>query len=213
MFLNSPFVSPFPASPYQTNKPVVEMEKPTENRYLNYMAGRDGCGAYRRGFLSNHINMTGIGDSVDMTKMIFDKSFYYGFRTITLQRQASNEQKQFIQYLKSIQSEMGFKLIYEVDDVVFREEIPDYNASKHGFDTDEIRQNCIDMINMVDEVTVTCKFMRDLYREKTGKQEITVIPNFMPYSWIGHQYNYNKIVNASQRAVTLKLGNNSHAKC
>jgi hypothetical protein len=214
MFLNSPFVSPFPASPYQTNKPVVEMEKPTENRYLNYMAGRDGCGAYRRGFLSNHINMTGIGDSVDMTKMIFDKSFYYGFRTITLQRQASNEQKQFIQYLKSIQPEMGFKLIYEVDDVVFREEIPDYNASKHGFDTDEIRQNCIDIINMVDEVTVTCKFMRDLYREKTGKQEITVIPNFMPYSWIGHQYNYNKIVNAfdnnKKRPRIVYAGSGAH---
>lgn len=191
----SPFASPFPTSPFVN---TVKKEQPSpannEKRYLNFMAGRDGCGAYRRGFLTNHINMTGIGDSTDITKMIFDKSFYQGFRTISLQRQASDHQKQFMQFLKSIQPEMGFKLIYEVDDVVFREEIPDYNASKHGFDTDQIRQNCIDMINMVDEVTVTCKFMRDLYRQKTGKQEITVIPNFMPYWWIGHQYDYHKIV-------------------
>jgi hypothetical protein len=159
------------------------------------LAGRDGCAQFRRGFLSNHINMTGIGDCMDTTKMVLDKSFYQGIKTITLQRQASDHQKEFMNFLKSIQPEMGFKLIYEVDDVVFREEIPDYNASKHGFDTDQIRQNCIDMINMVDEVTVTCKFMRDLYIEKTGKKEITVVPNFMPYWWIGHQYNYQNICN------------------
>lgn len=96
-------------------------------------------------------------------------------------------------WLKSIQPECGFKLIYEVDDVVFREDIPDYNVYKEGFDNNEIRQNCIDMINMVDEVTVTCKYMRDLYINRTGKQEISVVPNFMPHWWIGHQYNQNKI--------------------
>lgn len=196
MFVNaSPFVSPFPASPYAVRTPdkVIVQEEPKENRYLNFAAGRDGCFAYRRGFLSNHINMTGIGDCMDTTKMVLDKNFYYGFKTITLQRQASAHQKEFMSFLKSIQKEMGFKLIYEVDDVVFREEIPDYNASKFGFDSEEIRQNCIDMINMVDEVTVTCKFMRDLYIEKTGKKEISVVPNFTPYSWIGHQYDYRKI--------------------
>jgi len=195
MFLNSsPFVSPFPASPFQNiNKSVVQEEQPKENRYLNFLAGRDGCASYRRGFLENHINLTGLGDSMSMTKMILDKSFYRDIRTITLQRQASDHQKEFMKFLKSIQPEMGFKLIYEVDDVVFREEIPDYNASKFGFDDDNIRQNCIEMINMVDEVTVTCKFMRDLYVEKTGKKEITAVPNFMPYWWIGHQYDYRKI--------------------
>lgn len=214
----SPFVNPFPQSPFvsRSNQQVQRTQVPQteDKRYLNYMAGRDGCGAYRRGFLTNHINMTGIGDSVDLTKMVFDKNFYQGFKTITLQRQASDEQKQFMQFLKSIQPEMGFKLIYEVDDVVFREEIPDYNSSKHGFDSEQIRQNCIDMINMVDEVTVTCKFMRDLYRQKTGKQEITVVPNFMPYWWIGHQYNYRKITDAfdknKKRPRIVYAGSGAH---
>lgn len=195
MFSN-PFPSPFPSNPYQVTRKVVEPEQPKENRYLNFLASRgDGCSLYRRGFLSNHMTMTGIGDCLDSTKMVLDKSFYKDIKTVTLQRQASDHQKEFMKFLKSIQPEMGFKLIYEVDDVVFREEIPDYNASKFGFDSDQIRQNCIDMINMVDEVTVTCKFMRDLYIEKTGKKEITAIPNFMPYWWIGHQYDYQKICN------------------
>lgn len=195
MFIQ-PFSNPFPASPFaNTRVDIIKKDEIKENRYLNFLAGRDGCGLYRRGFLSNHMTMTGLGDCIDTTKMILDKSFYKEIRTITLQRQASDHQKEFMKFLKSIQPEMGFKLIYEVDDVVFREEIPDYNASKFGFDTDQIRQNCVDMINMVDEVTVTCKFMRDLYIDKTGKKEITVIPNFMPYWWIGHQYDYQKICN------------------
>lgn len=190
------FADPFPKSPfsYNSSRPTVpEQPIPTENRYVNFNAGNDGCMAYRRGFISNHIRLSGHGDVVDLTKMVMEKAFYSDVKCISLQRQAAPHQKRFMEYLKSIQPEFGFKLIYEVDDVVFREEIPDHNASKHGFDSDEIRQNCIDMINMVDEVTVTCQYMKDLYIEKTGQQKVTVVPNFMPHWWIGHQYDYRKI--------------------
>ena len=197
MFQNSPFASPFPKSPYggNTRQPKANTPPQLENRYINFLAGRDGCGQYRRSFATNHINMSGYGDSIDITKMVLEKGFYHNIKSVTLQRQAAAHQKDFISYLKSIQEEMGFKLIYEVDDVVFREEIPDHNASKHGFDCDIIRQNCVDMINMVDEVTVTCQYMKDLYIEKTGQERITVVPNFMPQWWSGHQYDYRKICN------------------
>jgi glycosyltransferase involved in cell wall biosynthesis len=196
MFGNSPFANPFPSSPFGSNKVVqkpIEQPAPDSNRYVNFNAGNDGCAIYRRGFVSNHIVMSGHGDVVNLTKMVMEKGFYHNVKTISLQRQAAPHQKQFMEYLKSIQPEFGFKLIYEVDDVVFREEIPDHNASKFGFDSDEVRQNCIDMINMVDEVTVTCQYMKDLYIEKTGQQKVTVVPNFMPHWWTGHQYDYRKI--------------------
>lgn len=192
----SPFSNPFPTSPFTSvGIPKAASPQPpvAENRYINFLAGRDGCAAYRRAFVSNHILLSGHGDVVDLTKMVTEKGFYSNVKCITLQRQAAPHQKQFMEYLKSIQPEFGFKLIYEVDDVVFREEIPDHNASKFGFDSDEIRQNCVDMINMVDEVTVTCQYMKDLYIEKTGQQKVTVVPNFMPHWWIGHQYDYRKI--------------------
>lgn len=193
----SPFASPFPKSPISNYSPLrivsQEQPQPDQNRYINFNAGNDGCMAYRRGFVGNHIVLSGLGDVVNLTKMVMEKGFYQNVKCITLQRQAAPHQKQFMEYLKSIQPEFGFKLIYEVDDVVFREEIPDHNASKHGFDSDEIRQNCVDMINMVDEVTVTCQYMKDLYIEKTGQEKITVVPNFMPHWWIGHQFDYRKI--------------------
>ena len=116
-----------------------------------------------------------------------------------MQRQASSEQKEFIKFLKNVQQEHGFKIVYEVDDVVFKEVIPDYNKFKFAFDTEEIRQNCIDIINMVDEVTVTCDFMRRLYQEKTGQEKITVIPNFVPNFWMGHLYNPRKVERAFKK--------------
>lgn len=190
----SPFASPFAPAPY--SQPVVTMASDVkENRYLNFAADSLGCYWYRMGWPSQHINMSGMGDATTIMKMVVDKNWYRDIKTIKLQRQASTQQLEFVKWLKSIQPEMGFKMIYEIDDVPFREEIPDYNIGKPGFDSDEVRQNIIDIINLTDEVTVTCKYMRDLFRSKTGKNEISVVPNFIPYSWMGHQYNYNKIVN------------------
>lgn len=211
-FVN-PFPNPFGGLTFQVNDQVSE--KPKEKRYINFNAGSgDGCMLYRRGFMSNHIRYSGLGDVADLTKMIFEKGFYDNIVSISLQRQAAPHQKQFMEFLKSIQPEFGFKLIYESDDVVFREEIPDYNASKYGFDTEEVRQNCIDMIRMVDEVTVTNKFLRDMYREKTGQAKITVVPNFMPYWWSGHQYNYQKIVrefdNNKKKPRIVYAGSGAH---
>jgi hypothetical protein len=192
MFNSQPFASPFPTSPFQgQNKHQEEPKK--GNVYLNFVADRQGCGQWRVGWHEHHINMNNLGESTSLTKMIFDKNWFRDIKTVKLQRQASTPQKQYFEFLKSIQAEMGFKIIYEVDDVVFREEIPDYNSGKPSFDNDEIRQNCVDMMRMADEVTVTCKFMRDLFIQKTGQEKISVIPNFPPEWWIGHYYDAYKI--------------------
>lgn len=193
MLNSNPFPSPFPKNPYIVKTNAQETPK-KGNVYLNFNADRGGCGFWRTGWPEMHINMNNLGDSATITKMVLNKDWYRDVKTIKLQRQASNSQKEFFQFLKSIQPECGFKIIYEVDDVVFHEEIPDYNSYKHAFATDEIRQNCVDMMRMADEVTVTCKYMRDLFIEKTGQPKTSVIPNFPPEWWIGPHYNYNKVV-------------------
>lgn len=199
----TPFASPFPKSPFGTFQgsfqPAQEAQpaknEPPKNRYLNFLADRGGCGSWRVAWPELMINMNGLGESTSVTNMILDERWYQGYKVVKVQRQASTQQKRFIEFLKSIQSKHNFKIVYEVDDVVFREEIPDFNVYKHAFDNDEVRQNCVDMMNMVDEVTVTCKYMRDLFTEKTGKKEITVVPNFPPEWWIGPHYDYKKVIN------------------
>lgn len=201
----SPFSNPFPdplpnALPvYRHESRMVQpatREQPREAglpRYINYLADYSGCGFWRIIWPEVQINSTGVGCSTSLTAMVFDPRWYTGVKSVKVQRQASSDQKEFVRHLKNIQKDLQFKLIYEVDDVVFKEEIPDYNKFKFAFNSDEIRNNCIEIINMCDEVTVTCDYMRKLYQEKTGKREITVIPNFVPYGWMGHLYNKNQI--------------------
>jgi len=196
----SPFINP---SPYvnplqqQQQQPAVKKTRePRENsmpRYINYLADLSGCGHWRILWPEQVINATGRGVSHSITAMVADPRFYKNVKAVKLQRQASSSQKKFVEYLKKVQQEHGFKIIYEVDDVVFKEDIPDYNKFKYAFDNDEIRQNCIDIINMCDEVTVTCPFMKELYQERTGQKNITVIPNFVPDFWMGNLFNGKEV--------------------
>lgn len=213
----SPFASPFAGIPTMVAAPVAKVEQPSElslPRYVNYLADYSGCGHWRILWPEALINSTGLGCSSSLTSMVSDPRWYKGLKCVKLQRQASNDQKEFVKFLKQIQRDCGFKLIYEVDDVVFREEIPNYNKFKFAFDTDEIRNNCIEIINMCDEVTVTCDFMRKLYIEKTGKKEVTVIPNFVPYSWMGYDFNRANICNLydknKKKPRVLYTGSGAH---
>lgn len=162
-------------------------------RAVHYNADTSGCGLWRMGWPAHLLNYYEKCMVTESLVMITDPRWYHNVKAIRVQRQATQHQKQFLTFLKQLQKDVGFRLIYEVDDVVFSEDIPDYNKYKHAFVPNEIRQNCIEMINMCDEVTVTCEFMRDLYREKTGKKEITVIPNFVPRFWMGNFFDERKV--------------------
>ena len=203
----NPIVSPFarhPITGLTQTTPQVKLKSPpppeaSQPRYINYLGDYSGCGHWRILWPEQLINIRGDGCSTSLTCMVFDPRWYQHVKSVKLQRQASEPQKKFVSFLKSIQPEYGFKLIYEVDDVVFEEDIPDYNKFKVSFTDDGVRQNCIDIINMCDEVTVTCEFMKNLYKERTGKSEITVVPNFVPNFWMGHFYNKRRIVDSYEK--------------
>tara|TARA_R100000900_G_scaffold107245_1_gene83169 strand:+ start:48 stop:1268 length:1221 start_codon:yes stop_codon:yes gene_type:complete len=220
----SPFASPI-ASPFavnhQTSNPLNKREEEklqpreaTLPRYVNYLADYSGCGHWRILWPEAIINARGDGMSQSTTAMVTTPTWYQNVKAVKVQRQASNAQKEFIKFLKEVQKQYDFKIIYEVDDVVFSECIPDYNKFKFAFDNNEVRQNCIDIINMVDEVTVTCDFMKKLYIEKTGQKNITTIPNFVPNFWMGHAFNQRKIERAyeynKKKPRILYTGSGAH---
>jgi hypothetical protein len=60
---------------------------------------------------------------------------------VRVQRQATKQQLEFVKFLKDVQKQNGMKIMYEIDDLCFKEDIPDYNKYKPAFENPEIRES------------------------------------------------------------------------
>jgi hypothetical protein len=195
----SPFVQPF-AQPFGSNPSPAPSQhalpQPPElslTRALNYYADYSGCGFWRmiwpEHLLNAHQKMIIHGSTV----MVLDPNYYRGIKAVRIQRQATEHQAKFVQHLREISKQLGFRIIYEIDDLVFSEDIPEYNKFKPAFTDPAIRRNCQQIMEMCDEVTVTCEFMREYYKSKTNNKNVTVIPNYPPKWWMGNFYSEKRI--------------------
>jgi O-antigen biosynthesis protein len=82
------------------------------------------------------------------------------------------------------QGKPGFKIIYELDDVVAPvDALPDFNMCKSQFSDPQIEKNVREILHMCDEMTVPSEAMRQHYRSFTGFDKISVIPNYVPRYW------------------------------
>ena len=203
-FGNSPFSQPFqrknqapiPNSPPAGTSLAAVNKNPAEGlpRVVQYIADYSGCGFWRLLWPESILNAHQKAISSSTSVMILQPDYYAGAKVIRIQRQATPAQLQFVKFLKNeVCAKHGTRLIYEIDDVVFREDIPDYNKFKFAFEPDEIREATLEIMNLCDEITVTNEFMRDYYREKTGKREVTIIPNFTPKFWMGNFFNHKRV--------------------
>jgi hypothetical protein len=173
--------------------PAIEMPESSLPRALNYYADYGGCGFWRMiwpEFLLNGYQKACISG---LTCMVLDPRFYQGIKAIRMQRQATPAQRDFTRQLKQIGKDLGFKLIYEVDDIVFKDDIPDYNRCKDPFCDSAIIESIVDIMRMADEITVTCDYMKEYYKQKIGTDRVTVIPNYAPKFWLDRFYNPEKI--------------------
>jgi hypothetical protein len=179
--------SPAAKQTQQAQQPLVPPEANLP-RALQYYADFSGCGFWRMIWPEHLLNAYNHCVVHGSTVMCLDPRYYIHTKTVRIQRQATEHQLQFVKFLKEVQKEVGFKIVYEIDDIVFNEDIPDYNKYKPAFTNPKIRQNILEIMGLCDEVTVTCQFMKDYYMEKTGHKNITVIPNFPPKFWLGNHY-------------------------
>ena len=200
---NNAFASPLlkNSQRFESNvtSPVKKQDitPPEQNlsRVIQYYADYSGCGFWRMIWPEHLLNAFNLMTVHGSTVMNLDPRYYIHTKVVRIQRQATSHQLKFVQFLKDISKEIGFRLIYEIDDLVFSEDIPDYNKYKPAFTDPEIRKNCQDIMSLCDEVTVTCPFMKQYYMEKTGHPNVTIIPNFPPKFWLGHFYDEKQISN------------------
>jgi len=219
MFNNSPFKTPFRAPFAMQQLPVapapVAQPPPGEApRVLQYAADMSGCGFWRMMWPEHLLNAKQKIVSTTTTIMNNSEAFYAPLKAVRIQRQATAPQLEFVKYMKQLQARYGFRLIYEIDDVVFHEDIPDYNKFKFAFESEEVRNNILQIMSLCDEITVTNEYMRDYFRRKTGKREITTIPNFVPKWWMGQyfnpQRNYDLLLKHKKKPRILYAGSGAH---
>ena len=173
--------------PQQNSLPITPPEANLP-RVIQYYADFSGCGFWRMIWPEHLMNAYNHAVVHGSTVMCLDPRYYIHTKTVRIQRQATEHQLQFVKFLKEVQKEVGFKIVYEIDDIVFYEDIPEYNKFKPAFADPKIRTTILEIMNLCDEITVTCQFMKDYYQGKTGHKNITVIPNFPPKFWIGNHY-------------------------
>ena len=58
------------------------------------------------------------------TVMNGDERYYYMAKGVRIQRQATPQQLEFVKFLRQLADKNKFRLIYEIDDIMFREDIP-----------------------------------------------------------------------------------------
>jgi hypothetical protein len=173
--------------------PKLEMPETNLPRAINYYADYGGCGFWRMVWPEFCMNAYNKACMSGLTQMILDLRFYGGIKAIRMQRQATPIQRDFIKELKKAQSHFNYRLIYEVDDIVFKDDIPDYNRCKDAFVNQNIIESILEIMQTMDEMTVTCKYMKEYYQDKTGNKKITVIPNYPPKFWLDRFYEKEKI--------------------
>jgi glycosyltransferase involved in cell wall biosynthesis len=215
---STPIGIPRPSSqPRQSQQPSNRPPEANLPRSMNYYADYSGCGFWRMIWPEHALNAYGKMVAIGSTVMCRDPSIYRGVKSVRFQRQASPHQLQFLQWMRKLADKENFRLIYEIDDVMFREDIPQYNKFRHAFEADEVRNASQEMIEMCDEVTVTCNYMKDYYSQKTSNQNVTVIPNYPPKWWLGHLFdesliakNYDRHVKKRRKPRILYAGSGAH---
>jgi O-antigen biosynthesis protein len=186
----------FCAAPIRGSISLPDPEIPGADlpRAVNYLADYGGCSFYRCMAPNSMLNLYNKAVVIESTTMVLDPRFYQNIKAVKIQRQATPQQREFIKYIKELSKQNNFKLIYEIDDIVFREDIPMYNRNRDAFLSDDIRNSIMDIMNMCDEITVTCDFFRDYLIEKTGNKAVTTVPNYLLKWWFDRYYNLNDLI-------------------
>lgn len=202
---NLPF-QPGRSIPFNNNAQQAAVNRPAQKppeqslpRFLNYYADYSGCGHWRMIWPEQVMNAHNKAVVHGTTVMNVDPRYYIETKGVRIQRQATPQQLEFVKWLRKLADQNNFRLIYEIDDICFAEDIPDYNKYKTAFTDPAIRKSAQEMMAMCDEITVTCPFMRDYYREKTGNKNVTVVPNFMPKFWLDRFHNANRTMESYDR--------------
>ena len=176
----------------QPRKDLIQAETQLP-KSANFLADHSGCGFWRLFWPADQLNSRIESVVMNSCQMIHDEMFFSTLKTVRIQRQATENQYRYVTYLERMREKYGFNLAYEIDDIMYYSDIPEYNKFKPGFSDPKIAEFCTKIMQTCNEITTTNKFIGDYYADKTGNKNVTIIPNYPPRWWIGNHYDEKKI--------------------
>jgi hypothetical protein len=192
--VGTPLINKIP-TPNNVVESKPEMPGQGLDRAMNYLADYGGCGYYRCIAPNLLLNLNQKAVILESTAMVADPRFYKDMKAVKFQRQATPHQRDFVKFISQIRSQQpSMKMVYEVDDVVFSEDIPMYNKNREAFTDPVIQSSIKEILSMMDEITVTCEYFKDLMIEKSGNKNVTVVPNYLMKWWFDRYYNLGELV-------------------
>ena len=163
-----------------------------------FPADSTGCDFYRN-FAPRETIEHCIGDVTFNTcrKFTIDMNFFKGVNVNVLQRQVSDSQcEYYLKFIIPMSRRCGSWIVYNIDDCIHKDDIPRYNKAWETYQSDGYMDNIKRMVNASDFLLVTTDELGKYYTDRFGVSEdnIIVIPNYVPYWWIGNFYDIEKKV-------------------
>lgn len=166
---------------------------------INYVGDNCACGFYRMSFPAMTLKTLLNGEFrfrfLESEIPILDPKYYQSIglmRCIRIQRWFTPGHAEIVtKLLKPICDKLGIWLVYEIDDVLLYDEIPNYNIAKPSFDPEKLGNSVQTIFDCCDLITVSTPELKDIYVERLHQdpRKIAVIPNYLPRWWIGDSYN------------------------
>jgi len=196
MYGSNPLMAPAfgaQSQPMFDPRAFIRQAEPGILEAININADYSGCGHWRLLWPAAQLNVTRKGEIRSGSIPCTDVNWFRSAKSIRIQRQGHPKHIPYAKWLYNVTRDLGSQLIYEIDDIAIAEAIPDYNKFKTGFCAPGVREGIIEVMQNCDEITVTCEYMKEFYKDITGNTKITVLPNYMPKKWIGNFYDEKKI--------------------
>lgn len=163
----------------------------SKSKILSVNSDNLACGHYRIIWPNQTVNLK--SKEIEVSTVNFlptSLHFYKSFSKVKAQRLSSDSE---LKTLKKIKQISKLKVIYEADDVMFHEDIPNYNVHKEFYKN--VRKNILSMMtNFSDEILTSSKALCEYYISKTNKKNISVIPNYVPKFWIDRFFSKKKML-------------------
>ncbi|MCH9617343.1 MAG: hypothetical protein SP4CHLAM5_07320 [Chlamydiia bacterium] len=118
---------------------------------------------------------------------------YLGSDVLVIQRFGNQRETEYMKKIASMRKAGNFRIIYDVDDAIFFDEVPQYHYSKatHDYSQEDYTK---ELMSLCDEMTVSTPYLKEYYMKKTGQENITVLPNRIPFFWAGHYYSPENVI-------------------